>query len=474
MRGDPTLAWNPKPANGATTDIEKAVPLTWSPGEKAAKHDVYLGTNQTAVEDANVLDTTGIYRGRQDANSFSPPAGVEFGKTYYWRIDEFNTDATISTGRIWSFTVADHLIVDNFEDYDDVTNRIFDAWADGYEQPTNGSLVGYENPPFCERSIIHGGKQSMPFFYDNSGTATYSEAHRTFSPAQDWTTEGFGVLSLWFIGYPAYVGSFVESPPGTYTMTASGADIWGMADEFHFAYKEISGAASIIAKVESVGNTDPFAKAGVMIRDTLDAGSANVALLITPANGVRFQYRNNTNAVTNRDFVEGITAPQWVKLERTSGGLIRAFYSADGVTWTLLGIKIVNLSAPMYIGLALTSHNVDKTCEAKFSSVSFPNTSVVPQWTDQDIGMRSNEAEPMYVTVGDGSGRAATVYHDDPDAALIDAWTQWTIDLKKFSDAGVVLTDVSKLVIGFGGEVNPQPGGSGLVYFDDIRLYLPR
>jgi hypothetical protein len=75
--------------------------------------------------------------------------------------------------------------------------------------------------------------------------------------------------------------------------------------------------------------------------------------------------------------------------------------------------------------------------------------------------------------VADGSGTAATVYHDNPDVALIDTWTQWTIDTKEFGDTGVVLTDVSKLGIGFGGAENPQPGGSGLVYFDDIRMYLP-
>jgi hypothetical protein len=314
----------------------------------------------------------------------------------------------------------------------------------------------------------------MPYYYDNTGTVTNSLAQRTFSPAQDWTREGVGVLSLWFRGYPAYVSSFVEAPPGTYTMIAGGTDIWDSADEFHFAYKEVSGAAAIIAKVESVENTDPFAKAGVMIRDTLDADSTNAALLVTPENGVRFQYRTRAGMSTDRTFVEGITAPQWLKLERTVGGLVRAFYSADGVTWTQVGMTVVNMDIPMYVGLAVTSHNVDVTCEAKFSNVSFGNTSVDPQWTDQDIGMRSNEAEPIYVTVGDGSGAEMTVYHDNPDAALIDTWTEWNIPLTDLSNAGVVLTDVSKLAIGFGSAENPQPGGSGLMYFDDIRLYLPR
>ncbi|MFC1795015.1 hypothetical protein ACFL3Q_15680, partial [Planctomycetota bacterium] len=99
---------------------------------------------------------------------------------------------------------------------------------------------------------------------------------------------------------------------------------------------------------------------------------------------------------------------------------------------------------------------------------------VDPQWTDQDVGMLSNEPEPMYVTVVDGNGTAATVYYDDPNASLIRDWTQWNIPLTDFSDQGVVLTDVGKLAIGFGSADDPQPGGSGLVFLDDIRLYLPR
>jgi len=137
-------------------------------------------------------------------------------------------------------------------------------------------------------------------------------------------------------------------------------------------------------------------------------------------------------------------------------------------------MTVVSMDMPVYIGLAVTSHNPALTCEAKFSNVSFPDTGVGLQWTDHDVGMLSNDAQPMYVTVGDGSGTAVTVYHDDPNAALIDSWTEWTIDLKEFGDAGVVLTNADKMAIGFGGPDNSQPGGSGLVYFDDIRLYPPR
>jgi hypothetical protein len=481
---DLTVPLLPEPADGAIEVPQEAV-LSWMAGESADTHDVYFGTVFDDVNDAgrdNDPNSVLVSQNQNEA-TYDPPGLLEYGQTYYWRVDEFNDLNPKSPwkGNVWSFTVIDYFIkVDDFESYNDLdptdpsSNMIFNTWIDGYEQPTNGALVGYDVPPFAEQTFVRGGEQAMPLFYNNSDTANYSEAQRTFSTTQDWTIDGVGVLSLWFRGNPAYVGSFVEAPVGTYTMTASGEDIWATSDELHFAYKEFSGAGAIIAKVESLQNTDPWAKAGVMIRDTLEPDSANVAVLVTPENGVRFQYRNNAGSKTDRQFAEGITAPQWVKLERTTGGLVRAFYSADGTTWTNFTLKLSKMEMPAYIGLAVTSHKVDATCEAKFSNVSFGDTSVGPQWTDQDIGILSNKAEPMYVTVGDGSGTAATVYHADPDAAVIGDWTEWNIPLTGFSDQGVVLTDVSKLAIGFGGADNLQPGGSGLMYFDDIRLYLPR
>ncbi|MHC4172310.1 MAG: LamG-like jellyroll fold domain-containing protein [Planctomycetota bacterium] len=478
------VALLPEPVDEAI-EVPQDTVLSWMPGEHSKTHDVYFGTVFDDVNEAGRTNDPNSVLVSQNQNEtiYDPPGLLEYGQTHYWRVDEVNDLNTNSPwkGDVWSFTVIDYfIVVDDFESYNDLdpsdpnSNRIFLTWLDGYEQPTNGSLVGYESPPYTEQTIVRGGKQAMPLFYDNSDTVNYSEAQLTFSPTQDWTIEGIGVISLWLRGNPGYVGSFVEEPPGTYTMTASGEDIWAKADEFHFAYKELSGAGAIIAKVESLENTDPWAKAGVMIRDTLEPDSRNVAVFVTPENGVRFQYRTTAGGSTNRAFAEGITAPQWVRLERTTGGLVRAFYSADGAAWTLLNMTVGGMDMPVYIGLAVTSHNVDATCEAKFSNVSFPDTSVGPQWTDQDIGILSNVPEPMYVTVGDGSGTAAKAYHADPDAALIGDWTEWNIPLMDFSGQGVVLTDVSKLAIGFGGADNPQPGGSGLVYIDDIRLYLPR
>ena len=206
MRGNPLLAGIPNPANGSTPYIREAIPLNWSPGENASQHDVYFGTDKDSVTHADTSDTTGVYRGRQSAASFNPPEGVEWGSgPYYWRIDEYNTDDSITTGTIWSFSVADYLVVDDFESYNDLnpddpeSNRIFNAWLDGFDNPAiNGSIVGYAVSPFAEQTIVHSGFQSMPFSYNNS--VRKSEATLTLTYPRDWTEEGVGVLSLWFRG----------------------------------------------------------------------------------------------------------------------------------------------------------------------------------------------------------------------------------------------------------------------------------
>ncbi|MHC4206436.1 MAG: LamG domain-containing protein, partial [Planctomycetota bacterium] len=289
MRGDPLIAWGPSPANGSTPDIDTALPLSWSPGDNVSQHDVYFGTDQDAVADADT-STADIYRGRQNGTSYTPPEGVEWGGgPYYWRIDEYNTDGSISKGKIWRFTVADFILIDNFESYDSGENQIWFSWHDGlgygapgtanyYAGNGTGAAVGDEtSPSYMEESIVNSGGKSMPVAYDNNkqGYSTYSEVELTLTAPRDWTKHELAELSLWFRGYPGSVGSFVESPVGTYTMTGSGADIWGTSDQFHYAFKNLAGAGSIFAKVESVENTNGWAKAGVMIRETLDADSAH-------------------------------------------------------------------------------------------------------------------------------------------------------------------------------------------------------
>jgi hypothetical protein len=298
MRGDPLLAWNPSPSNGSNPSLKYALPLSWSAGDNASEHDVYFGQEREAVKDADASDTTGIYRGRQNSTTYTPAEGVEWGGgPYYWRIDEYNTDGTISKGGIWTFTVADFIGIDDFESYDTGENQIWYAWKDGlgygiqgtdpyYPGNGTGSAIGDENTPsYTEETIVHDGGKSMPFSYDNNkqGFFKYSEAVLTLTYPRDWTESGVGILSLWF------------------------------------------------------------------------------------------------------------------------------------------------------------------------------------------YGVASNAAEPMYVALNGN----AVVTHDNSNAAQIEEWTQWTIDLQAFADRGVNLANINTIALGFGNKNNPLAGGSGKVYFDGIRLYRP-
>ena len=278
---------NPKPSNGAVSVKQRPI-LSWSPGVYAASHQVYFGTDKGAVRNANTGSPE--YKGARELGSQSyDPGKLEWDTTYYWRIDEVNNVNPDSpwTGILWSFTTADFLVVDDFESYNDIdppdpgSNRIFEAWADGYDIPTNGALVGNDLPPYAEQSIVHSGNQSMPLYYDNS--VGNSEATHTLTYPRDWTEKGVNRLTIWF------------------------------------------------------------------------------------------------------------------------------------------------------------------------------------------RGISDNAAETLYVALNGN----AIVTNDNPNAAQVDTWTEWNIDLQMFADQGVNLANVNTIALGLGNKKNPQAGGSGTMYFDDIGLYLP-
>ena len=163
-----------------------------------------------------------------------------------------------------------------------------------------------------------------------------------------------------------------------------------------------------------------------------------------------------------------------MKIERDLAGNFTGYLSADGFSWDMQGTENIQMSSNVYIGLALTSHDVALTCEAKFTNVTTTGN-VTGQWTNQDIGIESNDAEPMYVAVSNAAGQPAVVVHDDPAAAQIDTWTEWVIPLQAFADQGIDLTNVDRIAIGLGTKGNMTiPGGSGNLVIDDIRLYRLR
>ena len=492
----PIRANSPGPANRATGTKLTPV-LSWEAGDYAGSHEVYFGMDADAVVNAD--KSSPEYKGTKTLGDESyDPGKLAWYTTYYWRIDEVNSVNPDSpwTGTLWSFTTGDFLLIDNFEDYDAEENQIWYTWHDGlgygvqdlgpyFAGNGTGSAVGDETTSsYTEETIVHSGHQSMPLVYDNNkqGYADYSETEMTLTSPRDWTEEGVGELSIWFRGRPASVGSFTEGPAGTYTITATGWDIAGTADAFHYAYVTLNGTGTIEARVLSVTDTDQWAKAGVMVRETLEPGSKFAAVYITSGMGCRFQMRSDTDIdVTSDSSIAtaeqiAITAPYWVKLERGVSGNFKAYYSSDGNNWQAMAWNPQNItmSSNVYIGLALTAHNASATCEAQYSNVKMTGN-VGTLWTSQDIGIESNSPEPLYVAVSNAAGNPAVVVNDDPNAATTDVWTEWVIPLQTFADQGINLTNVDRIALGLGTRGNTTiPGGSGKMYFDDIRLYRPR
>ncbi len=313
----------------------------------------------------------------------------------------------------------------------------------------------------------------MPLLYNNTGGVRNSEAVLALSGPGDWTRHGVEVLSLWFRGYPPSVGSFTEGPAGTFTMTGAGSDIWGTADEFHFAYKTLTGPGTIVARVDSVQNTHEWAKAGVMIRETLDPGSKHAFAVVSGASGIASQGRTDTDASPFGTTEAGISAPHWVKLERDVAGFFTVSHSTNGSSWAQVTNSVptnIPMGSTVYIGLAVTSHNAAATCEAKFSNVTVTGNAGL-QWANQDIGILANASEPLYVALSDTNGRSAGVTHEDSGAATTDTWTEWRINLQLFADQGVSLANIDKIAIGLGAQGDQAAtGGSGTVFIDDVRL----
>jgi len=213
----PLKARDAKPSNGAE-DVRQTVVLKWGAGEAAASHQVYFGTDEQAVKNADAGSPE--YKGNVDLGDESyEPGKLEWAAEYFWRIDEVNNLNPDSpwVGNVWSFTTADYLIIDDFEDYDAGENQIWYTWLDGlgYGVPDTepyspgngtGSAVGDESSPsYTEETNVHGGRQAMPLFYNNDQqfSAKYSEVEMTLVYPRDWTENGVGILKIWFRGEPA-------------------------------------------------------------------------------------------------------------------------------------------------------------------------------------------------------------------------------------------------------------------------------
>ncbi len=406
MLGKPVvegLATDPKPATDQT-DVPADVTLTWTAGQFAQTHDVYVGLSLADVNNASRTNPLGVLASQgQSAGSFAP-ANLQYGQTYYWRVDEVNAPPStrIVKGEIWSFTV----------------------------EPLGYPITNV--------------------------TATASSSQPGMGPEN--TVNGSG--------------SFIVGGGGT--------DIWNVADQFRFAAQRLTGNGAIVAKVENVVNTDPWAKVGVMIRESLAPGSKFAAIYATPGNGVRYQARLLTDSAATSDTAvataeqTALKTPIWVKIER-SGSSFSGYYSADGVQWTAMSWnpQTINMAAAsVYIGLCVTSHNANALTTGEFSNVATAG-GATGAWEVAEIGVAQpgNAAAQLYVVIQDSAGKSKMVNHPDPAATTLVGWQEWRIPLGDLSD--VNLAAVKKLTIGVGDRANPSADGAGRLYIDDIGFDRP-
>jgi len=469
----PAYAREPSPASGQTDLNPNGLVLNWRAGREAVSHEVYLSEDSNAVAAGTALPAT------VDDSNYTADA-LNLGTTYYWKVNEVNEAASPAAweGEVWSFSTAGSLAIEDFEGYtDDEGSRIYETWLDGYGDKNSGSTVGHLNAPFAERAVVHGGRQSMPLAYDNTNFK-HSEAQRIWPAAQNWATNGADTLTLYFQGNPI---GFLETSGGHILMNGTGTDIYGTADQGRFVYKQLSGNGSIIARVDRLDNTDPWAKAGVMIRSSLDAGSTWALGLASPGNGTHFQARLTVGGGATSDTTLTLPAtqtsaqvPMWLKLERT-GDQFNVYYAlgeATPTTWVAnpWNPQTISMASQVYVGLAVTSHRAGAVTQAEFSNISVTGN-VTGSWQSADLGIAQpagNQPDRFYVTVEDTSGGRATVINADPLAVCTGAWTAWDIPLATLTSAGVKTDRVKKLGIGVGDKDKPASGATGMIFIDDI------
>ena len=195
----PGAVGSPRPPHGAVNVKQNKI-LRWAPADNAASHRVYFGADKAAVQGA----TTGSPEDKGSVNLGAErldPGMLEWDTDYYWRADTVDASGNATKGPVWTFTTANFLVVDDFEDYTDddaAGEAIWQSWIDGFGVAENGSQVGNLMPPYAEQTIVHSGLQSMPLAYDVD--QKYAEAVLTLVYPKDWTTRGVDTLGVWFKG----------------------------------------------------------------------------------------------------------------------------------------------------------------------------------------------------------------------------------------------------------------------------------
>jgi hypothetical protein len=189
--------------------------------------------------------------------------------------------------------------------------------------------------------------------------ATAAFSNVSAAPAGPWSDASIGKA-----------GGMVTTDGPQFTVKGIGIDIWGTSDQFEFVYQPCSGDCTITARVTGLQNTNQWAKAGVMLRETLSAGSRQADVIVSPSKGIAMQYRSATGGSSASAGALAGAAPGWVRLVRR-GNSITGFWSTDGLNFTQVGTLTMPLNPTIFAGLAVTSHDVTTATHATFDAATF-------------------------------------------------------------------------------------------------------
>jgi hypothetical protein len=263
----------------------------------------------------------------------------------------------------WIITSGDERTVDHYEVYA-VTNGGNAALLSSVPSGTHQASISQLVPGFYQLYVDAIG---LPCIRDHLSTPAAYTGQPSSLPSP-WISQDIGSVGVW--GNAAYTN-------GTFTVNGSGVDIWNNSDSYQFVYQPWTGDGQIVARVVSMQNTAPAAKAGLMFRETLDPASAEGNLSVTPSKGISMQGRTSANASTsNVNTMTNLMAPYWLSLIR-QGNYLYSYVSPDGVNWTSVGTNVYSMASSIYVGLCVTSKSNPTANTALFDNVTVGASTVV-------------------------------------------------------------------------------------------------
>lgn len=237
-------------------------------------------------------------------------------------------------------------------------------------------VLGAESPQYADGSRYRfagwtsGAEQQHVFTVPGEDTAVTALFEELPYPPVPWESTDIGERTQ--LG----LSSFDD---GEFTVTGAGWDIWNQTDEFHYVHRPLIGDGSITARMTSQDGTNPWAKAGIMFKESATEGATYASIAVTPENGAHFQADFGTDG-GGFAYTEGAA---WLRLTR-AGDEFTAELSADGVDWTVIGSAMVPMSTNAQVGLFSTSHDNTEFSTAVFDSVEV--AAADPGLTCEDVG----------------------------------------------------------------------------------------